>query len=184
MDDAEIMELLRRRDEHALAELKKRFERLCLHIALNILSQREDAEECVNSAYYDLWSNIPPDEPDDLKAYLCRIVRNKALDRLKYNKAEKRSPELAVSIDELAECIPDNSWDDAPAKELASAISRFLRTQDEAHRKVFVRRYWYGDPLAAIAELYGMNERTVATYLFRTRKKLKAFLKKEGHYYE
>ena len=60
-------------------------------------------------------------------------------------------------------------------------MSRFLRTQDQLHRKVFVRRYWYGDSLARIAEYYGMNEKTVATYLFRTRKKLKEYLKKEGY---
>lgn len=44
---------------------------------------------------------------------------------------------------------------------------------------MFVRRYWYGDPLSRIAELYGMNEKTVATYLFRTRNKLKEFYGKK-----
>ena len=67
---------------------------------------------------------------------------------------------------------------------MTTTISRFLREQDALHRKVFIRRYWYGDPLAKIAEYYGMNEKTVATYLFRTRKKLKAFLQKEGYDHE
>ena len=67
---------------------------------------------------------------------------------------------------------------------LADAFSRFLRSQDERHRNVFIRRYWFGDSLSQIAELYGMKEKTVATYLFRTRKKLKAFLQKEGYDYE
>ncbi|MBP5579987.1 MAG: sigma-70 family RNA polymerase sigma factor, partial [Ruminococcus sp.] len=58
-----------------------------------------------------------------------------------------------------------------------------LREQDEKHRKVFVRRYWYGDSLAQIAGYYGMNEKTVATYLFRTRTKLREYLKKEGYDY-
>ena len=52
------------------------------------------------------------------------------------------------------------------------------------HRKVFVRRYWYGDSIAQIAEYYGINENTVATYLFRVRKKLKEYLKEEGYNYE
>ena len=182
MDDASIMELFRKRDECAIAELRLKYGRLCLYITGNILSQREDAEECVNSAYFDVWQNIPPDSPDDLKTYLCRIVKNKAIDRLKYNSAEKRNPQLTVSLDELSECIPDNRGEEISAEELAGLISRFLRTQEERRRRLFVRRYWYGDSLRELAELFGMNERTVATDLYRTREKLKAFLQEEGYY--
>jgi RNA polymerase sigma-70 factor (ECF subfamily) len=181
MDDASITELFRRRDERAIAELKQKYDKLCFYIAGNILSSPEDIEECVNSAYYEAWNKIPPDAPADLKSYICHTVKNKALDRYKYNSAEKRSSNFSVSLDELAECIPDYRDDSGGEKTLAEAVSRFLRMQDELHRKVFVRRYWYGDSLAMIAGYYGINEKTVATYLFRTRKKLKDFLKKEGY---
>ena len=70
------------------------------------------------------------------------------------------------------------------AAQLAETISHFLRMQDEKHRKVFVRRYWYGDSVGRIAELFGMNEKTVATYLFRTREKLRVYLRKEGYDHE
>ncbi|MBO4493186.1 MAG: sigma-70 family RNA polymerase sigma factor [Ruminococcus sp.] len=183
MNDASIMELLRKRDESAIQELKLEYDGLCLYVAGNILSGREDAEECVNSAYYDLWKKIPPESPSDLKTYLCRIVKNKAIDRLKYNTAQKRGSGYTVSLDELEECIPDRGGDDVSAEKLAGIISSFLRKQDEKHRKVFVRRYWYGDSLAQIAGYYGMNEKTVATYLFRTRTKLREYLKKEGYDY-
>ena len=48
MDDASIIELFRERDERAIAEMKLKYGKLCLNIAGNILSQREDSEECVN----------------------------------------------------------------------------------------------------------------------------------------
>ena len=184
MDDASIIELFRQRDERAVAEMRRKYEKLCLYVAGNILSRREDAEECVSSAYYEIWNHIPPDSPDDLKTYLCRIVRNIAINRLKYNAAEKRNPAFTVSIDEIAECVPSQNGDGLSDAALADAISRFLRSQEERHRKVFIRRYWYGDTLAQIAAYYGMKEKTVATYLFRTRKKLKAFLQEEGYDYE
>lgn len=184
MDDASIIEMFRSRDENAIAELKLKYGKLCLYTAKRILSQHEDAEECVNSAYYDIWNNIPPDDPEELRTYLCRIVKNKAIDKLKYNTAAKRSQQFSVSLDELSECIPDHSANEPSAAELAGMISSFLRTQDELRRKVFVRRYWYGDSLCEIAVMYDLNEKTVATYLFRTRKKLKEFLKKEGYYNE
>jgi RNA polymerase sigma-70 factor (ECF subfamily) len=44
-----------------------------------------------------------------------------------------------------------------------------------------VRRYWYSETVEDIAAFYDMNVKTVATYLFRVRKKLKAFLQKEGY---
>ena len=103
MDDPSIIELFRQRDERAIAELKQKYGRLCGYVAGNILSQREDTEECINSALFDVWNNIPPECPDDLKTYLCRIVKNKAIDKLKYNSAEKRNPQLTVSLDELSE---------------------------------------------------------------------------------
>ena len=184
MDDASIMELFRKRDEKAISEMKQKYDKLCFYVAGNILSQREDVEECVNSAYYEIWKNIPPESPNDLKTYLCCIVRNLAIKRLQYNTAEKRNPGFTVTIDEIAECVPADNGNELGDEKLADAISCFLRTQDEKHRKVFIRRYWYGDPLSKIAEYYGMKEKTVATYLFRTRKKLKTFLQKEGYDYE
>ena len=125
-----IIELFRKRDEQAIAELKKKYNKLCMYVAGNILSRPEDVEECVNSAYFDIWNNIPPETPNDLKTYLCRIVKNKAIDRLKYNSAEKRNAQLTVSLDELAECIPDRTDEELSAAHLAETISRFLRTQD------------------------------------------------------
>ena len=184
MDDNLIIELFCKRDETAITELQRKYGKLCFYIAGNILSRHQDIEECVNSAYYEVWSKIPPYEPNDLKTYLCHTVRNKALDKLKYNSAEKRNIQFTVSLDELSDCIPDYKEDMGEEKALAEAISRFLRTQKELYRKIFVRRYWYGDSISKIAEYYNIKERTAATYLFRTRKKLKAYLKKEGYDHE
>lgn len=186
LDDASIIEMLWQRKEDALTELQKNYEKLCFYIAGNILTQKEDQEECVNSAYMDVWSSIPPNRPDNLKTYLCKLVKNCALNKIKYNTAAKRNSEFTVSLNELAECIPDgNSIEDRLSnEELGKNISVFLRSQPEKYRKVFVRRYWYSDTLEDIAELYDMNTKTVATYLFRVRKKLKAYLQKEGYFDE
>ena len=183
MDDASIIRLLFERNEQAVEELKNSYEKLCFYIAGNILSQKEDQEECVNSAYMDVWRSIPPNRPDNLKTYLCKLVKNCAINRHKYNTAAKRNSDFSVSLDELAECIPDGKHieERITDEQLGKAISSFLRTQPDKYRRVFVRRYWYSDTVEEIAALYDMNVKTVATYLFRVRKKLKAFLQKEGY---
>ena len=184
MEDVSIIELLQKRDQSAINELRQKYERLCTYIAGNVLSQHEDVEECVNSACYEIWDSIPPAKPNDLKSYLCSVVRNIAINRLEYNSAAKRDSRYTVSLDEISECVPADADDKITLSELADAISRFLRTQDELQRRVFVRRYTYGDSVAEIAKRFSLNESTVSTYLFRTRKKLKVFLKKEGYDYE
>ena len=184
MDDVSIIELLQKRDQSAINELRQKYERLCTYIAGKVLSQHEDVEECVNSACYEIWDSIPPAKPNDLKSYLCSVVRNIAINRLEYNSAAKRDSRYTVSLDEISECVPADADDKITLSELADAISRFLRTQDELQRRVFVRRYTYGDSVAEIAKRFSLNESTVSTYLFRTRKKLKVFLKKEGYDYE
>ena len=184
MDDISIIELLQKRNEVAISEIRSKYMRLCEYIAGNVLSLHEDVEECVNSACYEVWNSIPPANPKDLKSYICRIVRNIAINRLEYNSAAKRDSRYTISLEEISDCVPTNTDSDVILSDLADTISRFLHSQDEIHRRVFVRRYTYGDSVAEIAERYSLNEKTVATYLFRTRKKLKVFLKEEGYNYE
>ena len=184
MDDLSIIEMLQNRNESAIGEIRSKYMKLCEYIAGHVLSLHEDVEECVNSACYEVWNSIPPANPKDLKSYICRIVRNIAINRLEYNSAAKRDSRYTVSLEEISDCVPANPDDEVILSDLADTISCFLRSQDEIHRRVFVRRYTYGDSVAEIAERYSLNEKTVATYLFRTRKKLKVFLKEEGYNYE
>lgn len=184
MDDLSIIKLLQNRNESAISEIRSKYIRLCEYIAGNVLSRHEDVEECVNSACYEVWDSIPPANPKDLKSYICRVVRNIAINRLEYNSAAKRDSRYTVSLEEISDCIPTNTDEDIILSDLADTISRFLHSRDEIQRRVFVRRYTYGDSVAEIAKRYSLNEKTVATYLFRTRKKLKEFLKEEGYNYE
>ena len=140
MDDISIIELLQKRNESAISEIRSKYMKLCEYIAGNVLSMHEDVEECVNSACYEVWNNIPPANPKDLKSYICRIVRNIAINRLEYNSAAKRDSRYTVSLEEISDCVPANPDNDVILSDLADAISRFLHSQDELHRRVFVLR--------------------------------------------
>lgn len=183
MDDDKIISLLFERDEKALKEAKRKYGRLCYKISSNILGEKEDAEECVNDAFLNLWNSVPPEKPRKLSLYLCKITRNLCLNRLKYNLAIKRSRNITVSFDELSGNLSSEAEADdyAAAKELGESISSFLWSQREINRKIFVRRYWYGDSTEEIARLYNMNSKTVRSILSRTKERLKIYLEKEGY---
>ncbi len=186
MNDASIIELFFARNEKALEELNKKYGNLLMHITKNLLNQKEDIDECVNSVLLDIWNQIPPDKPENLCAYICKIARRKAINKLKHNTAEKRNCKLSVSLSELEEYFSNGeSLDETiSVKELTQAINKFLYSEDELNRNLFIRRYWYTDSIGEIAAFYNLNEKTVTTKLFRIRKKLKQYLIKEGYIYE
>ena len=178
MTDREIVSLLFARSERALACLREQYGRLCRRIAMNILHSEQDAEECENDAYLTVWQTVPPADPDPLMPYLAKIVRNLALDRYRYNHAARRYAGAEELLDELADVVTDT--DEAERAALAAAIDRFLAASKADDRRMFVRRYWYGDSVEAIAAQYGIPENRVSVRLYRMRGQLRRALEDEG----
>lgn len=185
MDDQAIAELFMRHSEDALKELEAKYGKLCRHIAGNILDDPRDVEECVNDGLLAVWNQLPEERPEQLSAYICRIVRNISLDRLDYNRAKKRSAGEILAIDELTELLPDeNLRADASGRELGEAIGRYLRGQKPERANIFVLRYMSGDSIREIAKKHRCTEAKVRNLLARMRGQLKEHLKKEGYYFD
>lgn len=184
MDDTQIVALYLARDESAIEQTKRKYDGYCRYIAERILPSREDAEECVNDAYLKAWNTIPPQQPQTLSSYIGMLTRQLSLNRYKENHRQKRGGgEVALLLDELAECIADRSAGNvADDVMLRDALDRFLGGLKQRDRIVFMRRYWYADTPEHIAKELSMTEQSVNVLLFRTRKKLKQFLEKEGIY--
>jgi RNA polymerase sigma-70 factor (ECF subfamily) len=183
MTDLEIIDLYGKRNESAIAETAKSYGTYCTKIAMNVLANREDADECVNDTWLKAWYSIPPERPSVLAAFLGRIARNTALDRYKSRKASKRAgDDMALLLSELDGCVPsgDSVEDEYDARALEREIDRFLTYLKQEERLYFVRRYWYNDSIAKIAERYDVGESKVKTNLHRTRNKLKTHLEEQG----
>ncbi len=184
MDDSRIIELFYERSEQAITELSNKYGKIFARVAANILNNRQDAEECVNDAYLGAWNTIPPQNPNPLLSYVCRIVRNLAVKRYHSNSAVKRNSIYDVALDELEGCIPASSSaeveNEFDAKETAHIIDDFLETLDMENRIMFIRRYWYSDSIPEIAESLNTSSHNVSVRLFRTREKLKKYLIKKG----
>ena len=183
MDDSRIIALFFDRSELAIGELSAKYGRLCHHIALNILGNPEDAEECVNDAYLGAWNTIPPQKPNPLQAYICKIVRNIAITKYHANTALKRNSYYDVALEELENCLfsPDTPESEFRAKELSHILDRFLSGLDKRSRVMFVRRYWYSDSVNTIAEMLHMRPNSVSVQISRIRSKLRKFLMQEGY---
>ncbi len=106
MDDRDIIALYWQRAERAIHETAAKYGGLCYTIAHNILSSREDSEECVNDTYLGLWNAIPPQKPERFSAFVARVTRNLALKRFDHVNAQKRNPVAVRSLEELGSACP------------------------------------------------------------------------------
>lgn len=183
MDDTFIVDLYLSRDESAIRQTSDKFGPRLRALAYDIVQDCQTAEECENDTYWAAWKTIPPHEPRTyLYNFLARITRHLSLDVCRRRDRLKRKAYLCELSAEIEQCIP--APDDVECRvddiTLGRVINAFLAELSPEKRNIFVRRYWYLDPVSAIARRYSLSESKVKTTLFRCRKLLRERLEKEG----
>ena len=182
MTDEQIVALFWDRDEQALRESEAAYGGYCRALAERFVST-EDAQECWSDAMLRAWDAIPPERPAYLRAFLAKLTRNAALDRIRIDSAAKRGGgEGNAALAELAVVLGgrETAETSVAAKELGEAVNRFVRSLPRREGDVLIRRCFFADTTAEIAKRCGMSEGGVKVMLSRTRKKLKTYLESEG----
>lgn len=182
MEDSKIIELLFQRCETALGAIEKKYRSTCMKIAMNVLNDYQEAEECVNDTFLGVWNSIPPNKPDPLSSYVFRITRNIALNVRKRDTAKKRKGNYELCLDEIEEflCSPETVENTVSEAELANYIDEFLSTLNKTNRYIFVRRFWYLDSYEDISKAIGIKNGAVRIRLTRVKVQLKKYLESKG----
>ena len=157
MEDKQIIELYWERSNEAIQKTEEKYGQYVSYIAHHILQDEAEAARCIKECYDVLWETIPPHKPQNLKAYLCKITRNHAL-QMKYPVA---NPEIDLFSAEIV-------------------IYNFLRGLETKQRKLFVSRYWYMSLVSEIAAQYKMSQNKVNATLETLRQKLDAELEQKN----
>lgn len=183
MDDNRIVDLYLLRNEAAIKETSDKYGNRLRSLSYEIVDDLQTAEECENDTYMEAWDSIPPHEPRSyFYSFLARITRHISLNRCRDRSRLKRSAYICELSSEMEQCIP--APNDATCRieraELARAINGFLARLDADKRNVFLRRYWFLDPIPAISKRYGYSESKIKSMLFRSRNQLREYLLKEG----
>jgi len=182
LKDHEIIDLFYERSEQAITEMTIKYGAAINKVISNILGSKQDIEECANDTYLHVWTRIPPENPQHLGAYVCRIARNVSLNRYHSNSAQKRNSHYDVALEELEGTIPALSTVESEydAKELTAYLNLFLGRLNRDDRYLFMRRYWYGDGISEISRNMNITPHAASVRLFRIRQKLLKLLQKEG----
>lgn len=158
MEDKQIIELYWNRSDDAIRETAQKYGKICTCIANNILCDESEAEVCVNECYTRVWDTIPPHRPQNLKAYVCKITRNHAL-QMKY---------------------PDFMEQDVDLFSAELVIHDFLKGMEPEQRKLFVARYWYLSSVSEIAMQYKISESKVGKTVLSLHQKLDELLEEKN----
>lgn len=113
---------------------------------------------------------------------MARVARNLALKRFDHVNAQKRNPAAVCSLEELGQCVSgrESVETEVEARRLKELLDAFLWAQDEERRNIFLLRYWYFESIDGICRRTGYSQSKIKSMLFQTRKKLRAYLEKEG----
>ncbi len=183
MNDSDIIDLYWARDEAAISASSEKYGRYCHRIAMNILLNHEDAEECVNDTWLRAWNSMPPHRPSLLSAFLGKITRNLSFHLFQKHHALKRGGgQIVYVLDELKECsdnraTPENELE---LQETIQAIQSFLTSLPREKRIIFVKRYWYAESITDIAKQMSTTKGNISVILTRMRKELKQYLFERG----
>lgn len=183
MEDNQIISLLFQRTQAVLDEISRKYSRLYRRILGEILADESDIEECANDVLLAVWDSIPPNDPENLSAYICKLARRIGIDKLRYQTRQKRHTGYTVALSELQDCLPDTAaalHTDEESRHIRSVLSDFVRKLDPETRVLFIRRYIWLESTASLASRFALSENHIAVKLYRARKKLKKHMEKEG----
>lgn len=158
--DLALVERMAARDDAAVGELYDRHSRLLFGLILRILRNRAEAEEVLQEVFVQAWSKIESYNPalGVPAAWLVRIARNRAIDRLRSNQVRERTVEALA---------PDAGGDTAEAYAARSeeqiAVVRALAALPGDQRDLIEHAYFQGLTHSELAERFGLPLGTVKT---------------------
>ena len=157
-DDASLLALVRRGDEHAMASLYDRYSKVVYSVALRVLRDPASAEDVLQEIFMQIWRT--PDTfiatRGSLGGWLAVVSRNRSIDALR----RKRPTE---SVDEIGLTSPYNLADEAERNLMIGKARETILLLPVEQRKTLEMAFFDGLTHSEIAEMTGDPLGTVKT---------------------
>ena len=195
MDDAALVEALKRGDDDAFASLLRRYHASLLRLAMMYVATREQAEDAVAETWLGVLNGIDRFEGrSSLKTWIFRILVNRAKTKgvrerrsVPFSSLEGDGDEGEPSVDpgRFANAgfwsAPPDTWEGIPEERLLSAETRAVVENAIAHlpdlqRAVITLRDVQGFTAEEARELLDLTDANQRVLLHRARSKVRARL--------
>jgi RNA polymerase sigma-70 factor (ECF subfamily) len=158
--DIALLDRIVARDERAVADLYDRHNRLLYGLILRILRDRSEAEEVLQEVFVLVWTraetyNVALGSP---AAWLVRVARNRAIDRLRSNAVRLRAVEAAPLPEAAAS--PEAR---AAETERQQVVKRALDALPAEQRVLIEQAYFLGRTQSELADRFQLPLGTVKT---------------------
>ena len=161
LNDAALLDLLKRDDRTAFAVLYERHWLSMYNVAWKRLKDEEACKDIVHDIYADLWNKRGERDIRDIVPYLHTAVRNKIYKLLAKGEASvhfvKPFENMAVSSQ-----TADSVFDE---KELRQLLSLFIETLPAKRRAIFRLRFVEELSTKEISEQLNVSQKTVQNLL-------------------
>lgn len=176
MNEAQALRKLKNGSEDALAWFIDRYSSYVHTVVNNLIGQSmsyADIEEVDADVFVTLWKRAEQVRVGSVKSWLGSVARNAAK-----NKLRALGQELPLEDDMiLLECATPET--EVERQEQQRLVSEAVLSMQWPEREIFLRHYYYGQKVSAIAEEMAMNPSTVKTHLRRGREKLRVVLARD-----
>lgn len=164
--DEELLALVLRRREAALAAIYDRYGRLVYTVALRITGDRQTAEEVVQDVFQNVWQAAGTFQPGvgAFSSWLLGIARHRAIDATRSKRERARSREQALDFEPP---VGDESGLDRTVEQglLRDEVRGALAELPSAQRQAIELAYYGGLTRAEIAARLGEPLGTIKTRL-------------------
>jgi RNA polymerase sigma factor (sigma-70 family) len=173
LSDAALLALIARADEHALAELYRRFGRLAYGLAFRILRDDALAQDAVQEGFLGVWRGAERFTADRAKpsTWLLTLVHRRAVDLVRREERRRTEP-----LEPEAEAMKAAPGDEAEFLTQKEAIRGALRQLPPEQREAIELAYYGGYTQSELAERLGQPLGTIKSRMFTGLSRLRDLL--------
>lgn len=175
MDDLDLLEGLKHRNQDAFETLLIRYNGMMTYIVRGILTDPQEIEECLAQIQARLWEKLSgyQEERASLATWITAICRNAAYDRLRFL---QRQAEHTAPLEDWAPDPTTSPEELVLRQERREHLKKALNALRDSDRRLFYRKYYYLQSTAQIAAELGLSQRAVEGRLYRVRVRLQKLL--------
>jgi len=179
ISDAQLVTMIARYSEEALAEIYRRHGGAVYGLARRVMNNASEAEDVAQEVFLRLWNQPERFDPSrgNLRSFLLTQSHARAVDMIRsLNASRRRELADAHKTASSAYDVSHQAWDVV----LADEVARALRELPEDERRAIELAYFEGHTYVKVAEILNVPEGTIKGRIRNGMRRMRGELVRSG----